>query len=253
VMPAGGGSGGGWGALGKWFGAGAGPRAAAGPGLGYMTPAVFDAYAQHLRSEGVPNAQIAAMLSSASSESGGRPGAIGDGGASAGLFMWHGARLDRMITALGPDWASHPMAQLDFALQEMRGDPKLARFYGERSAGPAGASFSRNFERPADAAGEAARRAALAQRMMNRLSPAVSGMPAAVAPHLAAGGAVGKAAASQVNHFTIKIDGDIPSPAEKADRLLNEINKKISHGLVHNTGEGDGTSQSPWTTGLGGL
>lgn len=121
--------------------------------------------------------QAAGIVANDMRESRGRPNAVGDGGKAYGIAQWHPDR-QRAFAA----WAGHDIRQstrdeqLEFQQYELtQGREQAAgrRLRGAGSAGDAGSVVSRYYERPADADGEAAKRAALAE--------AVSGAPPAKA------------------------------------------------------------------------
>ena len=90
------------------------------------------------------------MLANAQGESGFNSAAVGDGGASWGLFQWnHGAgRRDPMVAAVGKDWRTNWKGQLDHAVDTaMNGYGMKNRTF--KSAEEAAHWFMINYEKPA--------------------------------------------------------------------------------------------------------
>ena len=114
-------------------------------------------------------AQAAGISANIQRESGGNASAVGDNGSAYGLGQWHPDRQANFAK-----WAGHDIRdstrdeQLAFVDYELRhGSEKAAgtRLANATDAATAGDIVSRYYERPANAAGEAAARAALAQSL----------------------------------------------------------------------------------------
>lgn len=77
--------------------------------------------ASYLKSKGLSNNHIVGILTNIKGESGFRPGILGDGNTSGGLFQHHGIRFTNMVKAVGSDWQTDWKGQIDFALSEPKG------------------------------------------------------------------------------------------------------------------------------------
>jgi hypothetical protein len=111
-------------------------------------------------------AQAAGLAANFQHESGMNPGAVGDGGKAYGIGQWHPDRQAAFKAKYGKDIRGSSVAeQLAFANHELRfGNEQDAgrRLSAAKTAAEAGAIASQYYERPADAAGEAIKRAATA-------------------------------------------------------------------------------------------
>ncbi|MCA8195480.1 phage tail tip lysozyme [Burkholderia vietnamiensis] len=110
--------------------------------------------------------QAAGIAANLWSESMYNPGAIGDGGKAYGIAQWHADRQDAFKKLFGIDIRKSTLdQQLQFVDYELRsGSDRGARqagnaLMGVDNAAQAGAIVSRLYERPADADGEASKRA----------------------------------------------------------------------------------------------
>ena len=124
---------------------------------------------QSLQKMGWTSAQAAGIAANLGTESGFNPAAVGDGGSAYGIGQWHEDRQKAF-----EKWAGHSMRgssldeQLKFVNYELtQGNERAAgdRLRGTRTASDAAGVVSQYYERPADTAGEMARRGALAERV----------------------------------------------------------------------------------------
>lgn len=129
--------------------------------------------------KGFSPAGAASMVAMEQGESGFNPGARGDGGSAHGLFQHHADRRARILAATGIDMSTASAAdQREGLYQEMaRGLDRQSGmvFNGIRTASNVGlgvAAGVNGVERPADRAGETAKRSAIAQDWLNRLGGA---------------------------------------------------------------------------------
>lgn len=145
----------------------------------------------------MPPEVIAAALVNAVAESGLNPNAVGDSGASVGLFQLHerGAGKGMSVAA-----RKDPVTNTKRIAEEYDrygGSIRAAYAAGERNVGKLAGMWSTYIERPADKAGEATRRAARAAKMFPGLvstgsrvavfSEGVNGMGALVGVAVLAG------------------------------------------------------------------
>ena len=111
--------------------------------------------------------QAAGLVAGFDRESGLNPQAVGDGGRAYGIGQWHPDRQAEFAAVFGHDIRHSTLAeQMQFAQWELTAGPerKAGRaLAATTSAGGAGAVASMDYERPADRAGEAGRRAAAAE------------------------------------------------------------------------------------------
>jgi hypothetical protein len=141
------------------------PPAAASAAPPALAKVQAEADIQKLIGMGWTRAQATGIAANIQRESGGNEKAVGDKGQAFGLAQWHPDRQ-----AAFQQWAgknireSNRDEQLAFINYELRHGEKGAgdALSRARDAGQAAAIMSQQYERPADAAGEAAKRAALA-------------------------------------------------------------------------------------------
>lgn len=147
-------------------------------GSGKMTKKNFGAAQASMaffKSNGYTQEQAAGWTANMLAESGGDPGARGDGGAASGLFQWHGDRAAKILAGTGIDVRT---AGFDDQLKaaaweaEQRGD--AARIRKQLSADAAASAVTTGFERPANADYQAIMRGKSAIDIANN-SPLSSG------------------------------------------------------------------------------
>ena len=125
-------------------------------------------------SQGWTLAQAAGIVANLEAESGLRPDAIGDGGKAYGIAQWHPPRQANFAAVMGKDIRGSSFEdQLAFVHAELQGTERAAGIALAKclTAAEAGACVSRFYERPADREGEAAKRAALAERIFADAAP----------------------------------------------------------------------------------
>jgi hypothetical protein len=128
-------------------------------------------------SKGYSKDQAAGIIANMNRESGGDPGARGDGGRAHGLFQWHPDRRGNILRATGIDVSSGTYEQQrEAAAWEMKNEGIFSDEYYRSIVGAdkAGAYFSRYYERPANAGLEAAIRGREALGIASRY-PGISG------------------------------------------------------------------------------
>ena len=121
---------------------------------------------------GWSRAQAAGIVANLVTESGLNPHAVGDSGHAFGIAQWHEDRQAEFARVFGHDIRESTLdEQLKFVAYELKqGREKAAgrALDSASDAEAAGAIVSSRYERPADAAGQAAARAALAARIVSR-------------------------------------------------------------------------------------
>ena len=173
------------GRLGAFLGLGGrgGARPGGGGAAGELNMPDPDAAARlraQLTAMGFAPHQADGILANAAAESGLRTNAVGDGGASGGLFQWRGERRERFRRQYGIDVTEATEAQqLAFMRDELRSTHSRAgaALAQAPNSQQAARVFSNLFEIPADQDGEARRRGNLADRLYDARQP-----PAAAAP-----------------------------------------------------------------------
>lgn len=114
-------------------------------------------------------AQAAGIVANLVAESGLNPTAVGDNGQAYGIAQWHPPRQANFAAVIGKDIRGSSIEeQLAFVHAELNGSEKTAgdALRACTTAAESGACVSRLYERPADADGEAAKRANLATKIL---------------------------------------------------------------------------------------
>lgn len=155
----------------------AGPKASAG---------VTSAAIAQLVKLGWTEAQATGMVANFAHESGLNPAAVGDNGKAYGIGQWHPDRQKEFAAVFGGDIRGSSIRdQLIFADYELRNGAETkagGKLSAAKTAAEAAAIMSRDYERPKDASGEAAKRAATATAIDSaRRAAASSGSPVAAA------------------------------------------------------------------------
>lgn len=187
------------------------------------------------QSKGWSASQAAGIVANLQSESAMNPNAVGDSGKAFGIAQWHPDRQANFKAWLGRDIKGSSLSdQLEFVHYELtqgseQGAGKALR--GAGSASDAGGIVSRMYERPADAAGEASRRAALATTMMG--VPGAAGNAAG-----AGGGALASAGMGNRSSVTNIRDILVTSNATNAQGLVDDIQKSKDYLFVSQSNYG---------------
>lgn len=139
-----------------------------------------------LKRYGWSDAQIDGIMANLMAESKMNPGAVGDNGSAYGLGQWHPDRQAAFKTYMGRDIrgssVEDQLAFLNYELTAGSEQAAGAMLRRARSSAEAAALLSRFYERPADANGEALRRASIAA--------SISGAPLVGGPSGAGGSSV---------------------------------------------------------------
>jgi hypothetical protein len=162
---------------------------------------------------GADPATAAAWAANALHESAANPSTgPGDGGASQGLFMWNGPRLQAYQAKYGHGPQGAPLdEQLDFVTHELGGTeaPAAARIAQAGTVTDKAAAISREFLRPKDREGEQQRRAATAQQLFTLWGGAPQ---QAAAPPGTGGGVATRTGGTNVAGPPGTVPGTIPPP-----------------------------------------
>ena len=136
--------------------------------------------------QGWTAAQASGIVANLEAESGLRPDAVGDGGQAYGIAQWHPDRQEHFREIIGKDIHESTLEdQLIFVHAEMqRWEKPAADALREcTTAAEAGACVSMRYERPADTEGDAAKRAVLAETILQTYGGMLSpNTPAAPGP-----------------------------------------------------------------------
>lgn len=126
------------------------------------------------RSKGLSHEAAAGMVANEEAESAFNPNARGDGGRAHGLYQHHPDRRANILAGTGIDMSTaDAQRQREGAHWEMtkgREQKTWRALQGVTSAGEAGSIVSKEYERPADRYGEAAKRAAAANGWAQRFA-----------------------------------------------------------------------------------
>lgn len=189
---------------------------------------------------GWSQAQAVGLAANFVAESNLNPAAVGDGGKAYGIGQWHPNRQAAFKEKYGKDIQGSTLAeQVAFAHYELTaGGERGAGFKlsNATSASQAADIVSRHYERPADTAGEAAKRAQMAASiyasMQTANAVAAARMPAKAASS-GAGGATGSWGAGNVNN-DIRIGTiEVNTQATDAKGVAKEIGPAITrHSFV---------------------
>lgn len=135
---------------------------------------------RYFMSQGFSRNAAFGMAANIARESSFNPHAVGDNGHAYGIGQWHADRQANFARVMGlPIQASSYQQQLAFYAYEVKHNKQLMdKLSGGTSAGAAAMLVSMLNERPADAQGEAQRRALLAQQMSNAYVGAKSSVAA---------------------------------------------------------------------------
>ena len=118
-------------------------------------------------------AQAAGIVANLIAESNLNPAAVGDGGRAYGVGQWHGDRQRNFAAIIGKDIRGSSLEdQLAFVHAELNRTEKQAGdlLRGCRTPSDAAACITQSYERPADAAGESAKRAIIAEGLFAEYS-----------------------------------------------------------------------------------
>lgn len=156
----------------KWDGDPIGQRRRGGAAADPKTAAAVAAFVKM----GWSRQQASGIAANLWTESMYNPGAVGDGGAAYGIAQWHGDRQAAFKKLFGIDIRKSSLdQQMQFVDYELRhgSEQRAGSALGQAtSAAQAGAIISHLYERPADDAGEAARRAQSAASIDSASAPA---------------------------------------------------------------------------------
>lgn len=186
---------------------------------------------EYFMKQGWTREQAAGIMSNLHAESGYRTDIVGDGGKAHGIAQWHPPRqanFERLFNKKVLQ-ASYE-EQLAFVDWELRNTERRAGdlLRQQQSASGAGRVVSQHYERPADVAGEAARRGLRAEQLNLSLG-AGFGTQLGIDRARAAGGNVGSGPVNNSN--TINVNGSVDGAT--AQHILTELDRS-NQDLVRN-------------------
>ncbi len=227
-----------WGKVKRWWSGGGDPSngaATAPKGSAAKLAAAQESY-DFWRSKGLSHEAASGLVANEEAESAFNPNARGDGGRAHGLYQHHPDRRANILRGTGIDMSSaDARQQREGAYWEMtKGQERKTwnMLQGVTSAGEAGAIVSREYERPADRAGEANKRAAAANGWSARLQQqSTEATPSA-------------AGSSQAEAYRRKTGRDLQSDINSKDPYVRDWAAKEA-GLTPNTKDDGGSVKMP--------
>ena len=225
-----------WGRVKRWWNGGgvdpANGASVAPKGSAAKMAAAREAY-DFWRSKGLSHEAAAGLVANEEAESSFNPAARGDGGRAHGLFQHHPDRRAAILAGTGIDMSTaDARQQREAAYWEMtKGQERKTwnMLQGVTSAGEAGAIVSREYERPADRAGEASKRAAAANGWAARFAES------AAEPSTGAGAA---------GAYRRKTGRDLNADLNSSDKYVREWAAKEA-GLTPSSGGSGGPVKMP--------
>ncbi|CAD5276637.1 conserved hypothetical protein [Bosea sp. 62] len=228
-----------WGKVKRWWRGGGDPSngaATAPKGSAAKLAAAQESY-DFWRSKGLSHEAASGLVANEEAESAFNPNARGDGGRAHGLYQHHPDRRANILRGTGIDMSSaDARQQREGAYWEMtKGQERKTwnMLQGVTSAGEAGAIVSREYERPADRAGEANKRAAAANGWSARLQQ----QSTEVTPSAAGSG-------GQAEAYRRKTGRDLQSDINSKDPYVRDWAAKEA-GLTPNSKDDGGSVKMP--------
>lgn len=204
--------------------------ASAPPSTGGTAQARAMAYFQ---AQGWSREQAAGLAANISRESAFNPGAVGDNGKAYGIGQWHPDRQAEFKKKFGKDIQGSTLEeQMAFMHYELtQGNEREAGniLRGTTGAAEAAAAVSSHYERPADKAGEAAKRGQLALAMLGGVPGASQAAAGAGAVQVAQANAAGAPGASSRSVETHIGEVKVYSAATDADGIAKDMGKSLDY------------------------
>lgn len=187
----------------------------------------------YFQAQGWSKEQAAGLAANIQRESKFDPGAEGDGGKAYGIGQWHPDRQAEFKNKFGKDIRGSTMAeQMAFMQYELTmGNEQRAGgiLKGTKTVSEAAAAVSMHYERPADRAGEAMARGALATRIFAGI-PGASGVGAgAGAAQVAQGRLAGPPGGSQSSVETTIGEVKVYTQATNADGIARDMGRSLDY------------------------
>lgn len=187
----------------------------------------------YFQAQGWTREQAAGLAANIKRESAFRPDAVGDNGKAYGIAQWHPDRQAEFKKKFGKDIQGSSMEeQMAFMHYELtQGNERKAGniLRGTSSAAEAAAAVSSHYERPADKAGEAAKRGQLALAMLGGVpgaSQAAAGAGAGQVAQANAAGAPGGGSKSVETHIG---EVKVYTAATDANGIAKDMGKSLDY------------------------
>lgn len=187
----------------------------------------------YFQAQGWSKEQAAGMAANIKAESGFNPSATGDGGQAYGIGQWHPDRQAEFKKKFGKDMKGSTLEeQLAFMQYELtQGNERKAgdMLKGAKGAAEAAGIVSRNYERPADAAGEAAKRGQIALGILGGVPGASQAATGAGAGAVAQGSLAGAPGARNSSVETNIGEVKVYTAATDADGIAKGMGKSLDY------------------------
>ena len=187
----------------------------------------------YFQAQGWSREQAAGLAANIKRESAFRPDAVGDNGKAYGIAQWHPDRQAEFKKKFGKDIQGSSMEeQMAFMHYELtQGNERKAGnlLRGTSSAAEAAAAVSSHYERPADKAGEAAKRGQLALAMLGGVpgaSQAAAGAGAGQVAQANAAAAPGGGSKSVETHIG---EVKVYTAATDANGIAKDMGKSLDY------------------------
>lgn len=187
----------------------------------------------YFQAQGWSREQAAGLAANIKRESAFRPDAVGDNGKAYGIGQWHPDRQAEFKKKFGKDIQGSSMEeQMAFMHYELtQGNERKAGniLRGTTGAAEAAAAVSSHYERPADKAGEAAKRGQLALAMLGGVPGASQAAAGAGAVQVAQANAAAAPGASSKSVETHIGEVKVYTAATDANGIANDMGKSLDY------------------------
>lgn len=187
----------------------------------------------YFQAQGWSREQAAGLAANIKRESAFNAGAVGDGGKAYGIAQWHPDRQAEFQKKFGkPIQGSSLEEQMAFMHYELtQGNERGAgaKLRGTSNAADAAAAVSMHYERPADRAGEAAKRGQLALAMLGGVPGASQAAAGAGAGQVAQGNLAGAPGAGSRSVETHIGEVKVYSAATDANGIAKDMGKSLDY------------------------
>lgn len=203
------------------------------PAGGKSTSAQEQAAMAYFQAQGWSREQAAGLAANIKRESAFNAGAVGDNGKAYGIAQWHPDRQAEFQKKFGkPIQGSTLEDQMAFMHYELtQGNERAAgnKLRGTTGAAEAAAAVSSHYERPADQAGEAAKRGQLALAMLGGVPGASQAAVGAGAGQVAQGNLAGAPGAGNRTVETHIGEVKVYSAATDANGIAKDMGKSLDY------------------------
>lgn len=187
----------------------------------------------YFQAQGWSREQAAGLAANIKRESAFRPDAVGDNGKAYGIAQWHPDRQAEFQKKFGKPIQGSTLAdQMAFMHYELtQGNERAAgaKLRGTSSAAEAAAAVSMHYERPADRAGEAAKRGQMALAMLGGVPGASQAAAGAGAGQVAQGNLAGAPGAGSRSVETHIGEVKVYTAATDANGIAKDMGKSLDY------------------------